>query len=99
MLWLTRDIRRTLSAAQRKSYIAAVQCVQSTPSLFPPGQVAGAKHLYDDFVAIHINQTVFIHLSATFLTWHRYFIHTYEEKLAACGYEGQFPPPNQLGCL
>jgi len=37
--------------------------VQSKPSSLPPGLAAGAKHLYDDFVAIHMNQTIFIHLS------------------------------------
>lgn len=28
---------------------------------------------------------------ATFLTWHRYFIHTYEQKLQQCGYTGVLP--------
>ncbi|KAH8892226.1 tyrosinase-like protein [Thozetella sp. PMI_491] len=82
---------RTLPASQRKNYIAAVKCVQSSPSLFPEGQVPGSFSLFDDFVAVHLNQTPFIHLSATFLTWHRYFIWTYEKKLQACGFNGNLP--------
>jgi tyrosinase len=57
--------RRTLSAADRKAFIAAVKCVQAKPSTFPPGQAAGAKSLYDDFVALHLLQTPFIHLSVS----------------------------------
>ncbi|KAK0610013.1 tyrosinase-like protein [Bombardia bombarda] len=82
---------RTLSSAQRKSFVAAVKCVQSSPSLFPAGQVPGAVSLFDDFVAVHLNLTLFVHLSATFLTWHRYYLHTYETKLQACGYKGNLP--------
>jgi len=36
------------------------------------------------------NTLAFLTLKATFLTWHRYFIHTYEQKLNQCGYNGTF---------
>ncbi|SPO05202.1 related to monophenol monooxygenase (tyrosinase) [Cephalotrichum gorgonifer] len=83
---------RTLSKAQRTSYINAVKCMKAAPSLFPPGQIGGAKSLFDDFIAIHIFQTGTIHNTGNFLTWHRYFIYTYEQKLRdVCGYQGPFP--------
>lgn len=82
---------RTLSKPDRKAYIAAIKCLQSKPSLL--GSAApGSKSLFDDFVAIHLQQTMNIHLSGTFLPWHRYFTHTYEEHLRnACGYKGTVP--------
>lgn len=82
---------RTLSSAQRKNYIAAVKCLQNKPSLLAPGVAPGSKSVFDDFVAIHFNQTLFIHLTGNFLTWHRYFTHTYEQHLHACGYTGAAP--------
>ncbi|KAK3936851.1 tyrosinase-like protein [Diplogelasinospora grovesii] len=82
---------RTLSKAQRKNFIAAVKCVQQTPSLFPAGQVPGSFSLFDDFVYVHLNQTPFIHATATFLTWHRYYTHAYEKRLQVCGYNGNIP--------
>ena len=56
-------LRRTLSAKQRKEYIAAVQCLRTKPSTLDPVTTPGAKSLFDDFVAIHLMQTMNIHLS------------------------------------
>ena len=54
--------------------------------------VPGAKSRYDDFVAVHINQTLTIHSTANFLSWHRYFTWTYEQALRIeCGYTGYQP--------
>ncbi|KAK4112451.1 tyrosinase-like protein [Canariomyces notabilis] len=82
---------RTLSKSQRREFIAAVKCLASSLSILAPGQAAGAKSLFDDFVFVHMNQTMFIHNTGNFLTWHRYFIHVYEQKLQACGYRGTLP--------
>jgi len=39
-----------------------------------------------------MNQTNFIHGTANFLTWHRYLIHIWEQKLRTqCGYRGYLP--------
>lgn len=65
--------------------------MQAKPSLFPAGQIPGSFSLFDDFVAVHLNQTPFIHLTATFLSWHRYFTLAYEQRLNACGYAGALP--------
>ena len=41
---------------------------------------------------MHINQTLSIHATANFLSWHRYFTWTYEKALRdECGYTGYQP--------
>jgi hypothetical protein len=48
--------------------------------------------LQDDFVATHINQTLTIHYTGNFLSWHRYFTWLYEQALQTeCGYTGTQP--------
>ncbi|KAL2266686.1 hypothetical protein VTJ83DRAFT_6038 [Remersonia thermophila] len=93
--WSNVKIRkewRYLSASERKKYIAAVQCLQSKPSVLDAGIAPGSKSLFDDFVWVHMNQTFFIHFTGNFFIWHRYFVHIYEEKLKEeCGYTGASP--------
>ncbi|KAB5582305.1 hypothetical protein GE09DRAFT_1197762 [Coniochaeta sp. 2T2.1] len=82
----------TLPPADRKSYTAAVNCLMSLPSRNDPLTVPGAKSRFDDFVAVHINQTLSIHGTANFLSWHRFFTWTYERALRdECGYRGYQP--------
>jgi len=38
-----------------------------------------------------MRQTPTIHLTGNFLTWHRYYVHTFEKKLKECGYSGNLP--------
>lgn len=52
-----------MSKAQRKNYIAAVQCLQAKPSILAPGTAAGSKSLFDDFVYVHMQSTPFIHFT------------------------------------
>ncbi|KAL1840789.1 hypothetical protein VTJ49DRAFT_7744 [Mycothermus thermophilus] len=83
---------RYLSKPERKHYIAAVECLQSKPSILPAGLAPGSQSLFDDFVYVHMNQTLQIHFTGNFLIWHRYFIHIYEKKLKEeCGYTGVLP--------
>ncbi|GJC82977.1 tyrosinase-like protein orsC [Colletotrichum liriopes] len=83
---------RTLPAEERKSYVAAIQCLQSSPTLLDPVKLPAAKSLYDDFVLTHLNQTGSIHVTANFLLWHRFFTYVHEEKLRnVCGYQGTMP--------
>ncbi|KAI7781608.1 Di-copper centre-containing protein [Diaporthe eres] len=80
---------RALSNIQQRSYIDAVLCLQdiSAKSGFEP-----AKNRFDDFQAIHSNQTPNIHWVGHFILWHRYFVATYEKALREeCGYEGGQP--------
>ncbi|KAI4860409.1 Di-copper centre-containing protein [Hypoxylon rubiginosum] len=82
----------SLSQKDRKAYTDAVLCLQSLPAKTPASVAPGAKSRYDDFVATHINQTPFIHYSGTFLAWHRWFTHNYEQALKnECGYKGTQP--------
>ncbi|PYH42958.1 tyrosinase family protein [Aspergillus saccharolyticus JOP 1030-1] len=83
---------RTFSTRQKKAYISSVLCLQKLPSRSPPELVPGARTRYDDFVATHINQTLEIHYTGTFLAWHRYFIFEFESALRdECGYTGDYP--------
>jgi len=82
----------TLSKKQRKDYIKAVKCLQEKPALTPSTLASGAKSRFDDFVATHINQTMTIHYTANFLSWHRYYTYLYEEALREeCGFTGDQP--------
>lgn len=84
--------RDHLDATARKSYINAVLCLQSRPSILDQTKYPGAKTRYDDFLAVHINQTLTIHGTGNFLAWHRYLTWTYEKALRdECGYDGYQP--------
>ncbi|TQN71850.1 Tyrosinase-like protein orsC [Colletotrichum shisoi] len=89
----------SFSSAEKKEYISAVQCMLTSPSKSDPKFAPGARNRYDDFVAVHINQTTQIHGTpqGNFLTWHRYFVWAYEEALRnECGYKGSQPYWNWL---
>ncbi|KAH7024820.1 uncharacterized protein B0I36DRAFT_366729 [Microdochium trichocladiopsis] len=102
--WEVR-IRReyaTLSNAEKREYIRAgkptyeqtrrVKCLMDAPSRIPEGVAPGAKSRYDDFVAVHINQTLTIHFTGNFLSWHRYYIHAFESALRdECRFTGSLP--------
>ncbi|OQO14223.1 hypothetical protein B0A48_01099 [Cryoendolithus antarcticus] len=88
----------TLTPHEKKDYISAVKCLQSKPAL-SSATVPGAKTRYDDFVGVHIQQTLTstsqIHLTGNFLSWHRYFTWAYETALREeCGYKGYQPYVN-----
>ncbi|KAJ6450096.1 tyrosinase central domain protein [Mycena sanguinolenta] len=81
-----------MTEQQRTAYIDAVLCLMSTPSIYPFGMVPGAKSHFDDFMAVHINNTLTIHISGIFLPWHREFVRLYEQALKEkCGYSGTQP--------
>ncbi|RDL35494.1 Di-copper centre-containing [Venustampulla echinocandica] len=76
----------------RRAYIKAVQCLLTSPSKLSASQFPGAKSRYDDFVVTHIQQTLSIHGTGNFLSWHRYFTWAYEQALRnECGYNGTQP--------
>ncbi|MCJ1411952.1 hypothetical protein MMC19_006044 [Ptychographa xylographoides] len=81
-----------LSSQQKVAYSNAVLCLMSKPAKSSKTAVPGARSRYDDFVAVHINQTLTIHGTANFLSWHRYFVWTFEQALRnECGYQGYQP--------
>ncbi|KAK9412979.1 putative Tyrosinase copper-binding domain-containing protein [Seiridium unicorne] len=82
----------SMNETDRKAYTDAVLCLQTLPANTPSDLVPGAKTRYDDFVAAHINQTLTIHETGNFLSWHRWFVYTYEQALKTeCGYNGSQP--------
>ncbi|KAJ1336158.1 tyrosinase [Microdochium nivale] len=82
----------TLSNTEKREYIRAVKCLMDTPSRIPEGVAPGAKSRYDDFVAVHINQTQTIHFTGNFLSWHRNYIHAFESALRSeCRFTGTLP--------
>lgn len=60
-LLLLKLNRTALSTSQKKSYIKAVQCLFDQPAQTDPDWAPGAKRRFDDFAAVHINQTLTIH--------------------------------------
>ncbi|KAK3336363.1 hypothetical protein B0T19DRAFT_480908 [Cercophora scortea] len=81
-----------LPGVERKQYIAAMLCMMSTPSKLDQKKFPGAKSRYDDFVVVHINQTLSIHNTGSFLSWHRYYLWSFERVLREeCGYNGTAP--------
>ncbi|KAF3014290.1 hypothetical protein E8E14_011866 [Neopestalotiopsis sp. 37M] len=82
----------SLSEAERLGYINAVKCLQKLPPLTPANVSSGAKSRYDDFIVVHIQQTLSIHYSGNFMAWHRWFVYLYETALRdECGYTGYQP--------
>ncbi|KAK4185776.1 hypothetical protein QBC35DRAFT_555821 [Podospora australis] len=81
-----------ISAAEKKAYIAAMLCIMEKPSKLDRTKFPGAKSRYDDFVVVHINQTMSIHGTGSFLSWHRYYTWALEQALRnECGYNGTQP--------
>ncbi|KAH8724257.1 hypothetical protein GQ44DRAFT_801847 [Phaeosphaeriaceae sp. PMI808] len=89
---LTVNPRGDITAAEKKAYIAAVLCIIKAPSKLSASQYPGAKTRYDDFVVIHMKNTLSIHGTGNFLSWHRYYTYAYEQALRTeCGYNGTQP--------
>ncbi|SMR64572.1 unnamed protein product [Zymoseptoria tritici ST99CH_3D1] len=81
----------SFTRAQKLAYIAAVKCMTTKPSI-SGDLVPGARSRLDDFVGTHVNQTLRIHTTGNFLSWHRYFLYTYETALRSeCNYTGYQP--------
>ncbi|KAE8336756.1 hypothetical protein BDV24DRAFT_141215 [Aspergillus arachidicola] len=86
---------RELTQEERQQFTDAVRCLQSIPTTLADDlrQIyPGVQTRYDEFLATHINLTSVIHMTADFLSWHRYFIHTFEQDLQSkCQYTGSLP--------
>ncbi|CAI4215531.1 unnamed protein product [Parascedosporium putredinis] len=81
-----------ISTTERKAYLDGVLCLLNTPSKLDPARYPGAKNRYDDFVVVHMNQTLSIHGTGNFLVWHRYYVWAWENVMRTeCGYEGTQP--------
>lgn len=87
---MVRQEWRALSLEDKDGYITALRCLRSLPpqlSHMPPNASS-----YSDFPYIHAHIGYRTHNSASFLPWHRYFLHLYEQRLRSeCGYAGGIP--------
>lgn len=95
----TAEVRREwgdLGLRERRNYIDAVLCMQNLP---PISNLSGTKSHFDDFVALHINMSLSIHLDGIFFHWHREFVQKWQTALRdECGYEGYQPYWNWASC-
>ncbi|KAL9119187.1 MAG: hypothetical protein Q9187_004258 [Circinaria calcarea] len=81
---IVRHEWRSLSKVEKDSYLQAVQYLRTVPSTLGLNQ-----SLYDDFSYIHTRTGEEAHYTAAFLSWHRWFLHIYEDALRQqCGYTG-----------
>ncbi|RMZ92095.1 hypothetical protein DV736_g650, partial [Chaetothyriales sp. CBS 134916] len=88
----TRVDYSTLAPEERKAFTDAYHCLMNQPSNLDQTIYPAAINRYFDYAVVHVNRTQFVHLSGFFLTWHRYFIHLFEEDLRnTCGYNGRWP--------
>ncbi|KAI0153378.1 hypothetical protein BJ166DRAFT_500349 [Pestalotiopsis sp. NC0098] len=81
---------RKLSAAQKVSYIAAVNCMLEKPSKEYP-VVPAANNRYEDFVAAHISDVWNAHFVGAFYPWHRWLLFHFEQEIQSCGYKDGLP--------
>ena len=76
---------RNMAKEERKSFTDAVQCLHHIPyhRMTDAQKVdyPGVFTRYDEYVATHIQFTEKIHMTADFLAWHRFFIHSLEQDL------------------
>ncbi|KAF2749693.1 Di-copper centre-containing protein [Sporormia fimetaria CBS 119925] len=83
---------RSLSQADRASYISAVQCLIGKKAQANKRKVPGARNRLDDFVASHLVEGDKIHFNGHLFAWHRHFVWLYEQALRTeCGYKGAQP--------
>ncbi|RMZ77136.1 hypothetical protein DV737_g4514, partial [Chaetothyriales sp. CBS 132003] len=88
----TRVAYSTLSLKEQKSFTDAYHCLMKQPSKLNQTTYPAAINRYFDYAVVHVNRTQYVHLSGFFLTWHRYFIHLFEQDLrSTCGYKGRWP--------
>jgi tyrosinase len=91
-LYSTDITRQTLEADEQIAYSTAINCLASKPSQLDQTNYPGAINRYMDFAVIHINRTLEMHIDGFFNTWHRMFVHLFEQELKTqCGYTGVHP--------
>ena len=82
----------SMAPQERKAYTDAIKCLMTKPSQLDQTLYPAAINRYFDYAVIHTNLTQQVHISAYFLTWHRYYLHLFEQDLKdSCGYTGAFP--------
>lgn len=81
-----------MSKKERLAYINGIKCLIDAPSKYPEGELPAATGAYWDWTAVHVQAALQVHISGSFLSWHRHFGWLLEEALhEQCGY------PKKLG--
>lgn len=82
----------TLAPEDRKAYTDAILCLSTKPSQLNQTLYPAATNRYMDYAVLHVNRTRQVHLSGFFLTWHRHYLHLFEQDLHdQCGFTGAIP--------
>lgn len=88
----TRVDFTSMPPEERQSFTTAIQCMISLPSQLDQDEYPAAISRYFDYAVIHVSRSQYIHSSGYFLTWHRYFLHLFENDLRKlCNYTGRYP--------
>lgn len=88
---IVRKEWRALTKDEQQGYISAVRCLKGAPAK-TRNVYSGVRSRFDDFQAVHINRTDFVHFVGFFQAWHRMFLAKYESELrSTCGYKGAQP--------
>ncbi|KAI1360740.1 hypothetical protein F5Y08DRAFT_331351 [Xylaria arbuscula] len=90
---LKRKEWSALSKSERKEYIGAVECLMAKDSQYPTGEAPASNSYYTDFATRHAELALNVHMSGTFLSFHREFIHLLESSLHDCGYSSDMGLP------
>ncbi|KAF4840646.1 Tyrosinase-like protein orsC [Colletotrichum siamense] len=83
--------RRSLSVAERTSYLKAVKCMLRKPALTSKVDLPGVQNRFEDFMGDHIRQTNDTHFVGLFYPRHRLLVWAYEQEIRACGFRGAQP--------
>ena len=82
----------TMPEWERKAFTDSILCLMDQPSQLDQTQYPAAINRYFDYAVVHVSRTQNVHLSGFFLTWHRMFLHLFEQDLrTTCGYAGRWP--------
>ncbi|KAK3348480.1 hypothetical protein B0H65DRAFT_572414 [Neurospora tetraspora] len=80
----TRREWRSLTETERNEFVDAIHCLARTPSEWD-GE--NNRTVYDDFSILHGGIGSWCHRSASFLPWHRWTLHVFENILKdKCGF-------------
>ncbi|KAI1125549.1 hypothetical protein F5Y10DRAFT_294531 [Nemania abortiva] len=82
-----------MSKDERKQYIGAVECLMTKGSRYSPGEIPASDNYYTDFAARHAELALNVHMSGSFLSFHREFISIMEDSLHSCGYPSDMGLP------
>ncbi|KAK3400721.1 hypothetical protein B0T20DRAFT_347247 [Sordaria brevicollis] len=87
----TRREWRSLTETERNQFVDAIHCLARLPSEWDENK---NRTVYDDFAILHGGIGSWCHRSASFLPWHRWTLHVFENILKdKCGFprDGTIP--------